>query len=117
MFNFDNNDFADLNSGYSIPENNNFGLNGYPLEPTYGEPSADAAWAGGFGLDATVTGPSTAEIENWWLAPRLEGDSNEYLGSTLLGSFGGEYADAYGSQTQPTSGAGSFNAGEPYSRS
>jgi len=117
MFNFDNNDFADLNSGYSIPENNNFGLNSHPLELTHGGPSADAAWAGGLNLDGTVTGPSIAEIENWWLAPRPEGDANEYLGSTLLESFGGEYAGICGSQAEPTSVAGSFNTGEPYPRS
>jgi len=116
---FDNNDFADLNSGYSIPENNNFDLNGYPLEPTYGEPSIDPAWVGGFDLNATVTSPTTAEITNWWLAPRPEGDVNGYLGSTLLGSSVGECAGVSGYQTEPTStsGAGSCNAGEPYSMS
>jgi len=113
---FNDNEFADLCSGYSIPEDNNFDLNDYPLEPTYGGPPAGAAWAGRFDLDATATSPSTAEIENWWLAPRPEGDPNEYLGSTLLGPSGGGYAGVYGSETEPTSGAGSFT-GEPYSRS
>jgi len=112
---FNDNGFADLFSGYSIPEDNNFVLNNHPLEPTYGGP-ADAALAGRFDLDATATGPSTVEIENWWLAPRPEGDTNEYLGSTLLGPSSSGYAGVYGSETESTSGAGGFT-GEPHSRS
>ena len=83
----------------------------------FGEPSVDGAWAHGLDLYATATGPSTTEIENWWLAPRPEGDVNEYLGSILLSPFGNEHAGIYGSQTEPTYGDGSFNAGEPNSRS
>ena len=110
------NEFADPNSGFPILENNNFGFNGYPLEPTYGEPPADAAWSDRFDLDATAAGPSTAEIENWWLAPRPEGNANKYLGNTLLGSSGGEYAGVYGFQTEPTTGADNFSTCEPYFR-
>ena len=51
------------------------------------------------------------------MARRPEGYANEYLGSTLLGSSGGEYAGIYGSQIEPISGVGSFNMGEPFSRS
>jgi len=114
---FFNNGFADLHSGYSILEDNNFGLDGYPLDFTYGEPSADAAWAGGFDLDGTLAGPSTAEIENWWLEPRPEGDANEHLGNTPLGCSRDEYPGVCGSQTHPTSGADNFNTDGPHFRS
>ena len=105
------NNFVGLNSGHSVPEDNNFGPDGHPLPPTNGEPPA--AWAEGLG-HTTATGFSSAEIENWWLAPRSEGDGNRYMGSTLLGPSGSELVGEYGSQSGPISGTNNFNAGEPH---
>jgi len=104
---FFNNNFEGLNSGYSMPEDNNFSVNGYPLEVANGEPSPRAAWAGG--IDP-LAGLSAAEIEAWWLAPRPEGDASQYMGSTLLPASG---ADLYGFQPEPIP---SVNTSEPYFR-
>jgi len=102
---FNNNTFAGPNFGYPMPENNDFGVNGYPLEVANDEPSPRAAWAGE--IDP-LAGLSAAEIEAWWLAPRPEGDASQYLGSTLLPHSG---IDPYGFQPEPTSGV---NMGERY---
>ena len=109
---FNNNNFTGFDSGYSVSEDNNFGFDGYPLEPTNSEPSA--AWTYGTYLDTTAAGLSTAEIENWWLGPRTEGDPSQYVGSTLLGSSDDEFAGAHGLQTGPSSSINGFHAGECY---
>jgi len=103
---FNNNDFAGLYPDYPIPENNGFDSNGYPLEATNGEPSAHATWASGYDYDPTLAGPSTAGIENWWLASRPECDASQYVGSTLLGSSG---TGEYGFHADPPTGV---NTGE-----
>ena len=110
---FNNNDYVyGGNFGYSMPENNDLGFNGYPPEVNYDGPSISTTLANGFDLAAL----STAEIENWWLGSGPEGHPDQYAGNTLLGPSGGELADIYGSQTGQIYGPGSFNTGETYFR-
>jgi hypothetical protein len=76
---FFNNNFARAAFGYAtgLEENNN-SSNGNHFEVTNDGPSTRA------GLDPTPNGLSTAEFEDWWLAPSSEGGVSQYTGSTLL---------------------------------
>jgi len=106
---FNNNDnFDGGNFGYSMPENNDLGFNGYPPEVNYNGPSTSVTPASGFDLAAL----STAEIEDWWLSSGPEGDAGQYAGNTLLGPPGDELADTYGSKPGPAFGLNGFNTGE-----
>ena len=95
--------------GYPTSEDNNSGFSGYPFEVTNGESSTSAAQASGLEL----AGLSTAEIEDWWLAPRSNGGAWEYSGSTLLDYSCDGFTGAYGSQTGSTSGS---DTGESHRR-
>ena len=101
---FFTNNFADAGFDYSTLENTNFDIDDYPLEATNGESSTSATQAGGLELDPTLTGLNMAEIEDWWLAPRSDGATAQYTGSTLLDYPYDEFAGVYGSQASPVSG-------------
>ena len=101
---FFNNNFADNTSGYPIPDNNSFGFNGYPFEITNG----------GFDLETGTDGLSAAEIEDWWLAPKPDGNASQYLGSTFLESFRNELAGPYDSRAGQTPGTSGVNTSESY---
>jgi hypothetical protein len=95
---FFNNNFTGTTAGYPVPDNNSFGLNGYPFEATnYGPPTYD-----GSDLEGGIDGLSAAEIEDWWLAPNPDGNAGQYSGSTFLESFRNEHASPHESQTGQT---------------
>ena len=100
---FFNNNFANTTSGYPVPDNKSLGFNGNLFEVTNDGP-LDCS---GFGLGAGIGSLSAAEIEDWWLAPKPDGNAGQYLGSTLLGTFRNELASPHDSQnglTPETSG-------------
>ena len=97
MFDYDK--FFDPTFDFSIPDNDELGFNGYPFEGTNGEPSTRAAQTGGFDPEAALNDLDAAGIENWWLAPRSDGDASRYAGSTLLNSFQNELPGSYDTQT------------------
>jgi len=86
---FFSNSFANTTSGYPIPDNGSLSFNGNLFEVTNDGPSDSS----GFGS------LSAAEIEDWWLAPKSDGNADQYLGSTLLGTFRNELASPHDSQT------------------
>ena len=99
---FNNNDFAGTGFGRSTFDNNTIGVKGYPFEVTNDKPSTS-----GSDPDAALNGLSNAEIEEWWLGPRSDGDVNQYAGSTLpdpSGGFAGPYDDQTGYVPGPDSG-------------
>ena len=104
------NNFSNTHFGYPTPEDNNSGFNGYSFEVTNGESSTSAARAGGLELNPTLAGLSTADIEDWWLAPKSDGDAGEYSGSALLNYSWNGSAGVHVSYTGPTSGP---DTGEP----
>ena len=96
---FFNDNFAGAGFDYSTPENVNSDFSGYPYEVTNGESSSSSAQVSRLELNPTLAGLSTAEIEDWWLAPMSDGAAGRYMGSTLLGYSCDEFAGAYASQT------------------
>jgi len=111
---FDNNDFDDSNFGYSTPENSGFGFNGYPFGETHGESSTTVAQTSRFDLDTTVAGPSTAEIEAWWLEPKSDGGVGQYAESTLLDLPQSGFTGPYDSQNWNISGTNGLDMSECY---
>jgi len=89
-------------------DNDNLGFGGYPFEMANGEASTGVTRTHESDLDA-LNDFSTAEIENWWLAPESNGDASQYVGSTLLDPSRSESAGGCGSQPGPiprTNGSG-----------
>jgi len=107
---FFNNNFADAASGYPVSDNKSLGLNGNLFEVTNDGPSD----CSGIGLGAGIGGLSAAEIEDWWLAPKPDGNAGQYLGSTLLGAFRNELASPHDSQTGLTPGTSGVITSESY---
>jgi len=106
---FDNN-FAGANAfGYPT-----LGPNTYPFETAGGEPSTSAARTSGSDLDPALDTLSTAEIENWWLAPKQDGGASQYMGSTLLDSSWDEFAGLYDTQAGYMSGTVESNSGKSH---
>lgn len=106
---FFNNNFTSINPRHHIPHNDRFWFNGYSLVTNDG-PST----SGGFDLGAGIDGLSAAEIEDWWLAPKPDGNTSQYSGSTLLESFRNEFASPHNSQTGQTPEASGVDTGECY---
>ena len=96
MFDYDK--FFDPTFDFSIPGNEELGFNGYPFEVTNGEPSTRATQTGGFDPEAALNNLDAAGIENWWLAPRSDGDASQYAGSALLNSSQNELTGWYDTQ-------------------
>ena len=112
MFDYDK--LFDPTFDFSIPSNAELGFDGYPFEVTNGEPSTRTAQTGGFDPEAAFNNLDAAGIENWWLAPRSDGDANQYAGSALLDSFQDEPAGSYGTQTGYALGTDGANTGESH---
>ena len=97
---FFNNNFADTTFGYPVSDDINLDFNNYPLEATNG----------GFDLDSL----SAAEIEAWWLAPKLDGNASQYCGSTLLEFSGNDLAGSHDSQSGQATGTSGVTTSESY---
>jgi len=106
---FPNNYFAGANFGFG---NSNLDFGSYPFEMTNSEASTSAAQTRS-DLDA-LDDFSTAEIENWWLAPKSNGDAGQYAGSTLLESSWNEFAGGCRSQPGPIPGTNGSGRGESH---
>jgi len=108
---FPNNYFAGANFVFG---NGNLDSGNYPFEMTNGEASnIGAAQTRESDLDA-LDNLSTAEIENWWLAPKSNGDAGQYAGSTLLDSSWSEFTGGCGSQPGPIPGTNGYGMGESH---
>jgi len=106
---FNDNSAGTNDFGYPTP-----GSNTYPFETAGGESSTSVAQTSGSDLDPTLDTLSTAEIENWWLAPKQDGGAGQYTGSTLLDSSWGEFAGLYDTQAGCMSGTVESKTGKSY---
>ena len=84
-------DFADTPFGYWTPQKGEYGLDGYPFDPTSGEAPSSTILNQPDVFD--VENISTAEIEAWWLASQPDGGLDRHTESSLVNHCDGQHGD------------------------